>query len=197
MTYLSKSDRRRAILDAAVAVMQRDGFRHMTTRAVAAEMGAANGIIHHHFTSATDLKQAAFRHHVAAQCVAFDEARGGLTTAEALRLFVEDFTRPDHHAQMRLWGEAWTEAQSDDGLAEVYADALRAWSERLTALIEAGADEGILAGPPDVAMSVWRILLLGIAVSGMSRMPAGLFGHEAGRQIVAGAIKAETGFDLG
>lgn len=197
MTYLSKSDRRRAILDAAIAVMQRDGFRHMTTRAVAAQMGAANGIIHHHFDSAADLKQQAFRHHVAMQCVAFDQASGGLTTADALRLFVEDFTRPDHDAQMRLWGDAWIEAQSDAGLAEVYADALRGWSERLAALIEAGADEGILGRPPDVTMSAWRILLLGIGVSGMTRMPAGLFGREAGRQIVAGAIKAETGFDLG
>lgn len=197
MTYLSKPDRRRTILEAATAVMLRDGFAQMTTRAVAAEMAAANGIIHHHFISAADLKRAAFRQYVEAQCAAFDAARSGLSTADALRLFVEDFTREDHYPQMRLWGEAWTGAQSDEGLAATYAEALRAWSERLGALIEAGAAEGILARPPDPTMSVWRILLLGIAVSGMTKMPAGLFQGETGRLLVAGAIKAETGFDLG
>lgn len=197
LTYLSKPDRRRTILDAATAVMLRDGFTHMTTRAVAAEMGAANGIIHHHFKSAADLKQEAFRHYVEMQCAAFDAARSGLATADALRLFTEDFTREDHYPQMRLWGEAWTEAQSDEGLAVAYGDAFRAWSERLSTLIEAGAKEGILVSPPDMAMGVWRILLLGIAVSGMSKMPAGLFGRETGRLLMAGAMKAETGFDLG
>ncbi len=60
MTYLSKDERREAILQAAMRVALNDGFTGMTVRNIAAEAKVATGQVHHHFASAGELKAQAF-----------------------------------------------------------------------------------------------------------------------------------------
>ena len=51
MTYLSKDERREAILQAAMRVALNEGFTGMTVRRIAAEANVAAGQVHHHFAS--------------------------------------------------------------------------------------------------------------------------------------------------
>lgn len=56
MGYLHKDERREVILQAAMRVGLEDGFKAMTVRRIATEAKVAAGQVHHHFTSAGDLK---------------------------------------------------------------------------------------------------------------------------------------------
>ena len=60
MRYLSKDERREAILQAAMRVALAEGLAAMTVRRVAAEAEVATGQVHHHFTSGGELKSLAF-----------------------------------------------------------------------------------------------------------------------------------------
>ncbi len=56
MAYLAKEERRKAIILATLEVVKEKGFAGITTRAVAKQLDAATGIVHHHFKSLTELK---------------------------------------------------------------------------------------------------------------------------------------------
>lgn len=60
MTYLPKEQRRAEIIDAAMAVIDREGIAAATVRRVAQSLGASPGQIHHHFKSADALRAEAF-----------------------------------------------------------------------------------------------------------------------------------------
>jgi len=51
MARMSPDERRAAILDAALTVMQRRGIAATTVRDVAAEMGTSSGLVHHYYAS--------------------------------------------------------------------------------------------------------------------------------------------------
>ena len=60
MRYLSKDERREAILQAAMRVALAEGLAAMTVRRIATEAGVATGQVHHHFASGGELKSLAF-----------------------------------------------------------------------------------------------------------------------------------------
>jgi AcrR family transcriptional regulator len=191
MTYMARTERRAAILDAAIAVMLRDGLAAMTTRAVAAELGASNGIIHHHFSSAGDLRRDAFARYLETELAEFDRRLPDLEPMAALRLMLEDFAPNAPDQRMRLWAEAWGEAQRDQGFAGVYAAAFRDWHERLVRIIAAGVAAGACRKPQDEAVTAWRILALALGLSTMGSLSAELIDLAAGRRALNDAIELE------
>ncbi|MBN8944231.1 MAG: TetR family transcriptional regulator C-terminal domain-containing protein [Rhizobiales bacterium] len=192
MAYLSRADRRAAILEAAIAVMLRDGFAPLTTRAVAAELHAANGIIHHHFASAQALRREAFAHFYATECTSFDDRCRDLPAAEALRLFLAD-PLTDTERRMRLWVGAWNEAQQDAEFAVVYAAALRDSHRRLAELIGTCAAAGARVDADSVA---WRLQAIGLGLACIAATPAGLLTPEACRKLLAETVRGELGIEL-
>ncbi len=62
MSYLNRDERREVILQAAMRVALADGFAAMTVRRIASEADVAAGQVHHHFSSAGELKALAFVH---------------------------------------------------------------------------------------------------------------------------------------
>ncbi|WP_170181758.1 TetR family transcriptional regulator C-terminal domain-containing protein [Phreatobacter stygius] len=195
MAYLSRADRHAAILQAAIAVMLRDGFAQLTTRAVAAELGAANGIIHHHFASARALLRDAFARFYATECAEFDRRCQDLPAAEALRLFLAA-PLTDTEKRMRLWVGAWNEAQRDAEFALVYAAALRDSHRRLAELIRTWAAAGEAAAPADAGSVAWRLQAIGLGLACIAATPAGLLTPEACRKLLADAVRSELGFEL-
>jgi AcrR family transcriptional regulator len=193
---MARGERREAIVRAAVTVMLREGFGAMTTRRVATELGAANGIIHHHFRTAAELKRAAFAHHVAAQRQAFDEAAPGMTLAQAIALFVEDQIAAEREREMRLWAEAWHEAQGDPELAAIYADAVRDWHRLLSNLLREGFSQGVFKAQADVEETAWRILGLGFGLSGMVTLPAALLSPAESRRIMVDMLARDLGMAI-
>lgn len=196
MAYLNREDRREAILGAAIAVIQRDGFAAMTTRAVAAELGAANGIIHHHFASAQVLRREAFARFYAAESAAFDQRSAGLAPAAALRLMLAD-PLDDADSRMRFWLGAWNEAQRDGDFAKVYAEAFRDMHRRLAGLIvnwRARAEPALAA--IDAGAAAWRLLVLGHGLTGLAAIPLALVGASEGQRLFSSAVETELGLDL-
>ena len=196
MAYLNRQDRRDAILAAAIAVIERDGFAEMTTRAVAAELGAANGIIHHHFASAQALRREAFARFYAAESAAFDQRSAGLAPAAALRLMLAD-PLDDHGSRMRFWLGAWNEAQRDGDFAGIYAQAFGDMHRRLAGLI---ADWQAATRPAsraiDAGAAAWRLLVLGHGLAGLAVTPLALVDAREGQRLFARAVEAELGVDL-
>ena len=196
MVYMTRLARREAIIAAAIAVMLKDGFDGMTTRRVAAEMGAANGIIHHHFKTASDLKCAAFLHYEAAARAEFVEMRPALSATAALKLFVSDHTDDTRESGMRFWAEAWRAAQADPELAGAYARAVSGWHRLLCGIIADGvaADEfraGVLAETIS-----WRILGLGIGLSSMAVLPMPLLSPTTVRRLMMQAVADDLGISF-
>jgi AcrR family transcriptional regulator len=60
MARLSPSDRRDAIVAAALEVARRKGLAATTVRDVAAEMDTSSGLIHHYFESMDEVLALAF-----------------------------------------------------------------------------------------------------------------------------------------
>ena len=60
MSYLNRDERREVILQAAMRVALEEGFTAMTVRRIATEAQVSTGQVHHHFTSAGELKSLAF-----------------------------------------------------------------------------------------------------------------------------------------
>lgn len=60
MSYMNRDERREVILQAAMRVALEEGFSAMTVRRIATEAQVATGQLHHHFTSAGELKSQAF-----------------------------------------------------------------------------------------------------------------------------------------
>ncbi|WP_457582992.1 TetR family transcriptional regulator C-terminal domain-containing protein [Ensifer canadensis] len=193
MVYMTRLARREAIIAAAIAVMLKDGFDGMTTRRVAAEMGAANGIIHHHFKTASELKGAAFRHYEAAARTEFIEMRPALSATAALKLFISDHTDDARENGMRFWAEAWRAAQSDPELAGVYAQAVSGWHRLLCGIIADGVAAGEFRTGVLAETIAWRILGLGIGLSSMAVLPVPLLPPTTVRRLMIQAVAEDLG----
>lgn len=196
MVYMTRLARREAIIAAAVAVMLKDGFDGMTTRRVAAEMGAANGIIHHHFKTASELKCAAFQHYEAAARDEFVEFYPKLTPTAALKLFISDHTDEARESGMRFWAEAWRTAQADIALAGAYAQAVSGWHHLLCRVIADGVAAGEFRQAVETDAIAWRILGLGIGLSSMSVLPVPLLSPTVARNLMMQAVTDDLGIAL-
>ena len=95
---LSPDERRQAIIEATLAVAERQGLGATTVRDVATEMGTSSGLIHHYFASMDDVLAAAFEH----------AAGGDLAKARAA---IE--AQADPARQLDAFIESYAPAQSD------------------------------------------------------------------------------------
>jgi AcrR family transcriptional regulator len=155
---MSNEDRRRLMVDAALAVMLRKGITATTARDVAAEMGSSPGLIHHYFESMDVLVVAAFEE-VAARGI---EATREAVASESdhvgmLAEFFRSYSRDDRDWAFQLWLDAWAEAARRPVLREVSARLNLAWAAVLERAIRSGVADGTFqcADPEGAA---WRIL---------------------------------------
>lgn len=160
MARLSPSDRRDAIVAAALAVARRKGLAATTVRDVAAEMGTSSGLIHHYFESMDDVLALAF-----ARVAEEDLARSAAEMAaadgpvDALAAFFRTYAPADADWAFQLWLDAWAEAAR--------RPAIQATTRRLNlewlALLEGAIRRGVVAAQfeaPDPEAAAWRILSL-------------------------------------
>jgi AcrR family transcriptional regulator len=158
MARLSPDDRRRAILDAALAVARRQGLGATTVRDVAAEMGTSSGLIHHYFDSMDDVLAAAFEQAAGGD---LDRARGRIEAESdpvaQLDQFIVSYSTAQSDWTMQLWLDAWAEAARRPALQRVSRRLNREWQAFVRSIVERGADGGIFA-TDDADASAWRLL---------------------------------------
>jgi len=157
---LPPAERRRAIVDAALAVARRQGLGATTVRDVADEMGTSSGLIHHYFDSMDEVLAAAFEQAAGAD---LERARTAIAAEDGAAARLDAFVRSYAPAQsdwtMQLWLDAWSEAARRPSLRRVSERLNREWQTVVRDIVVDGVAAGeFVADDPDA--SAWRLLSL-------------------------------------
>jgi len=165
MSYLNRDERREVILQAAMHVALEEGFSAMTVRRIAAEAHVATGQVHHHFSSAGELKSQAF-------------VRLIRTLLDAELVSEDASFRERLHAMLgsedgglepyiKLWREAQVVAGKDPEIKSAYLLTMRMWHEETANIITQGQKAGEFSSAPDAADVAWRLIALVCGLDGM------------------------------
>ena len=160
MARLSPSDRRDAIVVAALEVARRKGLAATTVRDVAAEMGTSSGLVHHYFESMDEVLAAAFARVAEADLERSAEeiaAAGG--PVAALAAFFRTYAPADADWAFQLWLDAWAEAARRPAIQVTSRRLNLAWQSLLEETILRGVAIGAFVAP-DPGAAAWRILSL-------------------------------------
>jgi AcrR family transcriptional regulator len=155
---LSPDERRQAIIEATLAVAQRQGLGATTVRDVATEMGTSSGLIHHYFASMDDVLAAAFEHAAGGDLA---KARAAIDVqpdaARQLDAFIESYAPAQSDWTMQLWLDAWAEASRRPALQEVSRRLNREWQALVRDIVERGVASGAFT-TDDPEATAWRLL---------------------------------------
>lgn len=186
MSYLNRDERREVILQAAMRVALEEGFTAMTVRRIATEAQVSTGQVHHHFTSAGELKSLAFvqliRTLLDAELVS---ANASFRERLHAMLGSED---GGFEPYIKLWREAQVLADKDPEIKSAYLLTMRMWHEETAAIISQGQKAGEFSSRPDAADVAWRLIALvcgldGIYVLGIEEMADPAFERDLDRMI--------------
>ena len=186
MSYLNRDERREVILQAAMRVALEEGFTAMTVRRIATEAQVPTGQVHHHFTTAGELKSLAFvqliRTLLDAELVS---ANASFRERLHAMLGSED---GGFEPYIKLWREAQVLADKDPEIKSAYLLTMRIWHEETAAIISQGQNAGEFSPGPDAADVAWRLIALvcgldGIYVLGIEEMADPAFERHLDRMI--------------
>ena len=186
MSYLNRDERRELILQAAMRVALEEGFAAMTVRRIATEAQVSTGQVHHHFTSAGELKSLAFvqliRTLLDAELVS---ANASFRERLHAMLGSED---GGFEPYIKLWREAQVLADKDPEIKSAYLLTMRMWHEETASIISQGQTAGEFSPGPDAADVAWRLIALvcgldGIYVLGIEEMADPAFERHLDRMI--------------
>jgi len=156
MSYLSKDERREEILQAAMRVALSEGFTAMTVRRIAAEAKVATGQVHHHFSSAGELKAQAFVRLIRTLLDA-DVVAENASWRDRLHSMLGSDDR-SFEPYIRLWREAQLLATRDDELKGAYVLTMEMWHQETVAIIRAGADAKAFTLKDRPENIAWRLI---------------------------------------
>lgn len=186
MSYLNRDERREVILQAAMRVALEEGFTAMTVRRIATEAQVSTDQVHHHFTSAGELKSLAFvqliRTLLDAELVS---ANASFRERLHAMLGSED---GGFEPYIKLWREAQVLADKDPEIKSAYLLTMRMWHEETAAIIAQGQKAGEFSPGPDATDVAWRLIALvcgldGIYVLGIEEMADPAFERHLDRMI--------------
>ena len=186
MSYLNRDERREVILQAAMRVALEEGFTAMTVRRIATEAQVSTGQVHHHFTSAGELKSLAFVQLIRTLLDA-EQVSDNASFRERLHAMLgsED---GGFEPYIKLWREAQVLADKDPEIKSAYLLTMRMWHEETAAIITQGQSAGEFSAIPDAAEVAWRLIALvcgldGIYVLGIEEMGDPAFERHLDRMI--------------
>lgn len=186
MSYLNRDERREVILQAAMRVALEEGFTAMTVRRIATEAQVSTGQVHHHFTSAGELKSLAFVQLIRTLLDA-EQVSDNASFRERLHAMLgsED---GGFEPYIKLWREAQVLANKDPEIKSAYLLTMRMWHEETAAIITQGQSAGEFSAIPDAAEVAWRLIALvcgldGIYVLGIEEMADPAFERHLDRMI--------------
>ncbi|MFP2307084.1 TetR family transcriptional regulator [Citrobacter braakii] len=186
MSYLNRDERREVILQAAMRVALEEGFTAMTVRRIATEAQVSTGQVHHHFTSAGELKSLAFVQLIRTLLDA-EQISDNASFRERLHAMLgsED---GGFEPYIKLWREAQVLADKDPEIKSAYLLTMRMWHEETAAIITQGQSAGEFSAIPDAAEVAWRLIALvcgldGIYVLGIEEMADPAFERHLDRMI--------------
>ncbi|CAM3642952.1 MULTISPECIES: TetR family transcriptional regulator [Rahnella] len=170
MAYLCKEARRITILEAAARVARREGLAATTVRRVALEAGAATGQVHHHFSSAAELRAQAYTQVMKVLKDQLLEQCQSLTARERLHLFLID--PKDDHSLMAipLWHEAMLLTEQEPLMKAAFALSVADWHQLVSDAITLGRQKGEFVEGESPEHISWRLIGLSSSMDAMSRL---------------------------
>lgn len=167
MTYLARTARRQSIVEAAAAVVARDGLSAVTARIVAEEFHGSPGQIHHHFASTDELAADAWRHYASAEIEAYRHEISGRDARAALTLFFADLLgeQDQEGTALARWAEAGAHAQLRPLVGVRYLETLAQLTDVLTAVLATEHPD-----PARARDAAGRLLMLGVGLAGTTRI---------------------------
>jgi AcrR family transcriptional regulator len=186
-------DRRRAILDAAIAVIARRGVRGLRVEQVAAEARVAVSLIYYYFDNRNGLVRATLEHANERAATTARAGDGGATGREkAAASLLGELDAGDHVRDTSVvWGEVLASAVFEPDLRDQLREASATWSTLVAGTIAEGVEDGSIPGDVDPQACAERLTAL---VDGLSaRWLAGLIARERARDLLAAAIASELG----
>lgn len=158
--HMSASDRREALVAAAVRVIRSNGMLESSTRTVAAEAGVSTGLMHHYFDSYDDLMAAAFER-VAAEDLqrARDVVAAHKSATGKLDALMTEFQPARDAWQFQWWMDAWSSSARHPAVRDIAAKLNSGWQKLIEEVLRQGMEDGEFACP-DPRASAWRLLAM-------------------------------------
>jgi len=170
LAYLCKKDRRASLLEAAAQIARREGLAATTVRRVAQEAGVATGQVHHHFSSAAELRAQAYVHVMKTLTAQLLQKSLRLTARERLNLLLIDPQDEQSTMAIPLWHEAMLLTEQEPLMKTAFALSVSDWHALVSDAIEDGRSNGeFIAGEPPEHIS-WRLIGLSSSMDAMSRL---------------------------
>jgi TetR/AcrR family transcriptional regulator, transcriptional repressor of aconitase len=165
-----REQRRRQIMDAALACFARQGFHRTTMQEIVAESGLSAGAFYRYFESKEAIVAALAEEHHRAEAAALDAAETGIHAPAALARLVDAslgrLDNPTERQWRRVTVQLWAEALRDPRIMEICRSGLDGPLDVLTVVIERGQREGSLPSSLDpratarVCASIFQGLVL-------------------------------------
>ncbi|MBK5145734.1 TetR family transcriptional regulator [Budviciaceae bacterium BWR-B9] len=197
MSYMAKDERRNAILDAAIKVALKDGFMNVTTRKVSAELGAATGIIHHHFSSTSELRREVFRQFTLQDHQAICDQIVEFAPPEQLFQLLDYSTSSPNDPVNKLWNDAWAEAVRDKALGEIYSDSMLMLHHEVVRIIESGCQGGFFhhdIGQESIEVKAWRLMSISFGTITISYINPSIMQPVSSAELLRNSIRHELGY---
>jgi len=146
--------------EAAMRLIAQHGIEGVTMRAVAAEAGLSYGSLFHYFESKDDLLMHAIRHLTSQQTQRVNDYESQYSGLKALEhLLCDDaIVSESSRDSWMVWLTFQYKVALDASFAEMHADLIRGWLDRIVGLLHEAQDGGELDEKVDVeleAMAVW------------------------------------------
>lgn len=165
MRYLTRDDRREAILQAAMRVALAEGFNAMTVRRIASEGDVATGQVHHHFASANALKAEAFIRLIDELLnIELVPPSAGWRAQLHSMLGSEDGMLEPY---IRLWREALLLAHKEPEIKSAYVRTMEMWHDKVVQLIRQGREAGAFSDGDTAENIGWRLIALVCGLDGI------------------------------
>jgi AcrR family transcriptional regulator len=135
-----EEDRRRAILDAAVAVVVERGYASARVSDIARRAGTSTGTVHYYFPTKVDVLDAALQHASERSHQRHRAELATLTEPREQLLKLIDLQLPDADIadEWAIWLEFWNEARLRDDLRERNHEIYARWVSMIESIVRNG-----------------------------------------------------------
>ncbi|WP_226576575.1 TetR family transcriptional regulator [Acuticoccus sediminis] len=189
---MAKSERRAAIVNAAVALVWDKGLGAATVRAVAAAVGASPGQIHHHFASVDDLRAEAFREASRRMLPELTRTLRSMPPMDNLLGLLAGCASEEHAMAERLWRDALAAARMSEIVGEAVREALDEWNVAIVDALKRVKEAGELPATLDEAPVAQRLMALSLGLDVLNEVYGRCDGRTGRQAVVRAALAIEA-----
>jgi AcrR family transcriptional regulator len=165
------NDTRRALVDAAVDVLRRDGFAAATARTIAGRAGLNQGLVFYHFGSVVNLLLAALDEVSAQRRERFERALADIERpSELVELATQVFSEDLDTGDAALLVEMIAGAASTEGLGAEVKSRMEPWTQFAVAALDKALDGSPLIAVVDPAEIAHAVVALYLGLELLSHL---------------------------